>query len=697
MSQTAFQNPKKLPQILQSVAAESGPVALGIALACYGRICHLSELSVACGVTRDGTSPSKLLHAANQFGLIGEWETINIKELELLDHKPTICVGDNCSYFVILNIDKTTVEIYDSQIGRIKKSLDQINTTQILSLSKSKDFYVSESSPYWLSCLKLVLPLQWEFVALVLLATGSVIPILMIAACSSQFIDQFLEQKRLSFGVPIVWIALLALALKSSMSVISDVLLRRMSYVLERKMADDIYETLFSRSSSFLDLRNGGDIASRLMYPYYVPGTAFFEFLDPALELWTSTFIVLFSAFISFPLFFFLFLGYVAILISSYRLTLTTANDLTILQKSNSQRYSTAFQIINNLESLKAGAMEFALLEKWHLNFAQTIEENQIIGKKKVIRDVSINGSIFVTQVLLLGIGGLFIIQGSVSLGSLLAFLFIQDQIADSLHSIPSISNGWQSLQGKLLWYDDIKQAEPDPWHKPFQRSRLLEPVNLEDSFNIELKHVVFRFSPLNDPFLNDINCVIKSGQQILIRGGDGCGKTIFMQLLSGLRHPSGGSQLLNGQPLEKVDSRFWHQNVLYIGEKIPLYQGSILDNITLWRDGCTPENAIQAASVVGLSGWIDLFEHGIEHHLSNPNQILCNSQKIQLGIARILCGQPRVMLMDLNTAELRSEDEKRIFSFCREKGITLISLSERIADENLYDQILCLQRGSLV
>ena len=697
MSPLSFQNPKNLPQILQSVAAESGPVALGIALACYGRICHLSELSAACGVTRDGTSPSKLLSAANQFGLIGEWKTINIIDLKHLLHKPTICFTDNFNYSVILNIDETTVEIYDSQIGRIKKSHDQIHSTQMLSLSKSEGFYTSECSPYWLSCLKLVSPLRWEFLALALLATGSVIPVLMIAACSSQFIDQFLEQKRLSFGVPIVWMAFLALALKSSMSLISDALLRRMSYVLERRMADDLFETLFTRSSSFLELRNGGDMASRLMYPYYIPGTAFFQFLDPALELWTSTFIVLFSAFISFPLFVFLFLGYVAILVSSYQVTVSASNDLVILQKSNSQRYATAFQIINNLESLKAGAMEFSLLEKWHSDFARTIEENQIIGKKKVVRDISINGSIFVTQVLLLGIGGVFIIQGSVSLGSLLAFLFIQDQIADSLQSIPSISNGWQSLQGKLLLYDDIKQAESDQWHKPFQRSELLELSNHQGSFNIELKNVAYCFSSLDDPFLSDINCTIKSGQQVLIRGEHGCGKTTFMQLLSGLRHPSGGSQLLNGQLLDSIDSRFWHQNVLYIGDKIPLFQGSILENITVWRNGCTSENAIHAASVVGLSGWIDLFERGIEHHLSNPNQILCNSQKLQLGIARILCGQPRVIIMDLNTTELRLEDERRIFSYCRDRGITIVSLSERIADENSYDQVLYLQRGTLI
>ena len=61
------QHHSKLPQLLQSVEAESGAVALGIVLASHGRSCTLRELSEACGVTRDGTTPEKLLQAAEAF------------------------------------------------------------------------------------------------------------------------------------------------------------------------------------------------------------------------------------------------------------------------------------------------------------------------------------------------------------------------------------------------------------------------------------------------------------------------------------------------------------------------------------------------------------------------------------------------------------------------------------------------------
>ena len=65
-----------LPPLLQSVQAESGAVALGILLASHGRISRLSEISAACGLTRSGITPEKLLQGAQSFALEGNWEQL---------------------------------------------------------------------------------------------------------------------------------------------------------------------------------------------------------------------------------------------------------------------------------------------------------------------------------------------------------------------------------------------------------------------------------------------------------------------------------------------------------------------------------------------------------------------------------------------------------------------------------------------
>ena len=693
----------KLPQLLQSVEAESGAVALGIALACQGKTCTLRELSSASGVTRDGTTPEKLLKAAESFGLGGQWESLNNDETadeRIQNLSGTAISLDSCNcYCVILASHQDAAEIYNTAKGRQQQKLKNFRGSQLLPLTTTESFSRSQRTPFWQSSLKSVNPLRRSLLALFLLATGSVVPTLMIAACSSQFIDQFLQQNRLSFGIPIVWLALIALSLSVCMTLLSNLLLRRMCFVLERRMADEVFETLFTRSYGFLTLRDRGDLASRMMYPYYIPGTGIFSFLSPILGLWTALLIVVFSAFISLPLFLLLLLGFVVILRASYVVTSKTADNLTIRQKANNSRYATAFQLINNLYSFKGSGTEFSMLQKWHGFFAEGVNQNQIIGKQKVKRNVTINGTIFATQVLLLGIGGLLIIQGSVSLGSLLAFVFIQGQISDSLQSIPAISNGWQSLQGLLLLYDDLYQGEQDSWHRGLERAdhdnTNMEETNDMSNLEITMNDLGCRFSQFDEPILKDFSNHISQGEQILLRGESGSGKTILLQIISGLLEHTEGELIVNGLPITSIDSREWHNKVSYVDDNPSLFSGNLLENITAWRMDCRRSDAINAADIVGLTDWIERFEAGFEHHLENAEQILCSSQKIQFGIARALCGNPRVLLLDVDTSKLRKEDEQRIHDHCREESITLIGLSERSMAKDCC-RVMQLERRSL-
>jgi ATP-binding cassette subfamily B protein len=690
----------KLPQLLQSVEAESGAVALGIVLACQGKTCTLRELSAASGVTRDGMTPEKLLKGAEFFGLSGQWE--RLADDEAADQRiqslrePAISVDHSNRYCVILGSHQDAVEIYTTDHGRKAQDLKDFRGSQLLPLTTTTIFSRSQRTPYWQSTLKSVSPLRRSILALLLLATGSVVPTLMIAACSSQFIDQFLQQNRLSFGIPIVWLALIALSLSVCMALLSNLLLRRLAFVIERQMADEVFETLFTRSYGFLTLRDRGDLASRLMYPYYIPTTGVFSFLSPILGLWNALLIVIFSAFISFPLFVLLLLGFVVALRASYVVTRNTADNLTIRQKANNSRYATAFQLINHLHSFKGSGTEFSMLQKWQSFFAEGVNQNQIIGTQKVNRNVTINGTIFATQVLLLGVGGLLIIQGSVSLGSLLAFVFIQGQISDSMQSIPAISNGWQSLQGLLLLYDDLCQGERDSWHRGLDRtdhgSAGEQTTDKMNSLEITMKDLGCRFSHLDKPVLKDFSDHISQGEQILLRGDSGSGKTVLLRILSGLLEHTEGELLMNGQSITSIDSRQWHRKISYVDENPSLFSGNLLENITTWRTDCCRSDATRATDIVGLTDWVERFEAGFEHHLENAEQILCSSQKIQLGIARALCGRPQVLLLDVDTSKLRKQDEQRIYAHCREEGITLVSLSERGATKR-YDRVMTLER----
>ncbi|MAR06755.1 MAG: hypothetical protein CL862_06610 [Cyanobium sp. NAT70] len=692
----------RLPLLLQNTATESGAVALGIVLAYHGRHCSLNELTDACGTTRNGTSPRKLMHAAMVEGLKGKWQPTQDKLKECSGWQniqtPFISRDRKNQYCVILKAQEEKAKIYNSAKGLQTCKLSDLNSQEILTFSPTSNFKPSKREHQLTERnADLLKPLISKIAVLFMLASGAVIPTLMIAACSAQFIDQFLEQKRLSFGIPIIWLALIAILISISMTLLRNTIIRRMNYVAQRFLADSIYETLFTRTISFFEHRRSGDLAARLMYPYNLPRGAIINCLTPALGLWTNTLLVFFSAFISVQLFLITLTSFVAILYVSYKITIKTKPNLAIRQKALSARTSLALEMIDKLEDFKGSATEFSILQCWHQHFADTVEQNQIIGTKKIIRDSSLNGFIFASRALMLGIGGLLIIQGNVSLGNLLAFIFIENQISDSLYAIPEISNSWQSVQGSLLLFSDLQQAKKDPWNSSFKRDLTLASEQSTCIQEISCKAMAYAFSQLDPPFLHHFDLTIHRGQQILLRGPSGSGKTILLQLLAGLIEPTDGMLLVNHQPIQVIDSRIWHKNVSYITENTALFECSFLENITLWREGCTHEHAIESAKVVGIANFIQNYEKGFDHFLNNASQQLCNSQIAQLAIARALCAKPTILLMDLDSSRLSCEDEQRFYQYCREQLITVISISERSLRYIPYDQVITINDGIIV
>ena len=180
-----------------------------------------------------------------------------------------------------------------------------------------------------------------------------------------------------------------------------------------------------------------------------------------------------------------------------------------------------------------------------------------------------------------------------------------------------------------------------------------------------------------------------------MLRGDSGSGKTVLLRILSGLLEHTEGELLMNGRSITSIDSREWHRKISYVNDNPSLFSGNLLENITAWRIDCHRSDATRAADIVGLTDWIERFDAGFEHHLENAEQILCSSQKIQFAIARALCGQPRVLLLDVDTSKLRKQDEQRIHAHCREEGITLVSLSERGSAKG-YDRVMQLERRAM-
>jgi ATP-binding cassette subfamily B protein len=300
--------------------------------------------------------------------------------------------------------------------------------------------------------------------------------------------------------------------------------------------------------------------------------------------------------------------------------------------------------------------------------------------------------SVFLTEVLVLCIGGLLVIQGTVSLGTLLAFLFIQSRVNVSLDAIPSISSAWQQLIGLLMSYGDLQQAGIDPLIDVFDRNLNLNkrtPVSLPESRDLELIDVSFATSDLDPPLFTGLSLFVSSGKHLLIESSQQDSGRALFHLISGLIQPSSGLISLGGVDINTYPTHSLRKEIALVGSEIPFFDDSIENNIFLNRSFVVPDQLVPVCEAVGLDEFVNRYKDAYQSQLINPASYLSVSEKFQFSIARALIAQPSILILDFDVCKLDASVELSIYQFCQKHSITLISTFCRPAHQGHVDRVL--------
>lgn len=680
-----------LPRLLQTSPNESGAVSLGIALACFGKHLSIAQLRQLCGTNQSGTTTKKILSAIHRCGLNGDWVSLGkdtpSSSHSLSQHKfPAIIDKGSGKFEVLIEVNGSSALIYSPTVGLTYSSIDNLYIDSILGLSAGPKF-VPTGSPLsiWNILYSITGKLKIELSLLVILSVVAVIPVLLIAACSSQFIDQFLENKYYSFAIPILWIAGISFMVSVSIRLLNDLIIRRITFVLMRFFSVNIYQFTLTKELAYFLERPSGSITYRMMTSYHLTYSLTFQLLNPILSLVVGLLIVLLSAFISLPLFFVLLLGTFVNICSDYLATMASSNELSSKQRESSEVTSSLYSILQYAEEFKTISAEFAATKQWQIHFYNLINIQQSIFLKNNIRNTSSNASAFLTDVLVLGIGGILIIQGSLTLGTLLAFLFIQSQTANSLAAIPSISSAWQQLTVLLMNYTDLEQAKVDTSIDIFERSPIDNKIKGDIEANqsqLQLVDVAYSISELDSPVFSGLNFSTTPGQHLLIKpsyqeGYQELGTNLFL-LISGLLQPSSGAIRLNGVDINRYPTHILRKKISYVGQSIPFFDDSIQNNITLKRSFVQIQLLDRICETVGLDEFVSRRKSGYQSRLINSSEYLSLSEKFQFSVARALITMPSILILDFDVSQISPSNESSIYNYCRDQSITLISSSCR-------------------
>lgn len=296
----------------------------------------------------------------------------------------------------------------------------------------------------------------------------------------------------------------------------------------------------------------------------------------------------------------------------------------------------------------------------------------------------------FATNIATLAIvafGGHLVISGQLSLGNFTAF---NSYLAILIFPILIIGFMSNVVAQATASYDRIANVLDVP--KPTAGGTLVADIRGD----VTVAGLTVRFGEREA--LSDVSFTAKAGTRTAVIGPTAAGKTQLLYAITGLIVPHAGSVTYDGVPLEQYDRQSLHQQVGLVFQDSVTFNLSLRENIA-FSNTVDDESLRKAIETAELYDFIANLPHGLDTVVSERGTSLSGGQKQRIMLARALALNPKVLLLDDFTARVDARTEQQILGNVRQNypGITLISVTQKIAAVEDYDQIVLLMEGMML
>lgn len=684
----------RVPVVMQLEALECGAACLCMILAYYDKWIPLEQIREDCGVSRDGSNARNILKAARFYGMNGNGYRYEPNTLKAQGKFPCI-VHWNFNHFVVLDGFKgDKAYINDPAKGAYSlpmKDFDEAFTGVCLEFETTDSFTPSGKPKSMLDFA--AKRLKGTGTAIVFTVLTSIIVALMgfiRPAFSRVLLDHLLSGTDLEWTTSFLIFLGIFNLIEITMSALQAIYLLRINGKMAAVGNASYMWKILRLPMKFFSQRMAGDIQGRQKTNASIAnnliGTFAPLFFNTVMMIFYLVVMLRYNVMLTL-----IGLASMAInaLVSNY-ISQKRINITRVSMRDSAKLSSATVSGIEMIETIKASGAENGYFKKWagyqaSVNAQQVkfLKLNQYLGM--IPQFVS---SLANNIVLFLGVW--LTMQGEFTVGMIMAFQGFLSSFMTPAMKLVSAGQTLQEMRTQMERIDDVMEYPED---KVFDESDSSESLN-KLSGKIELKNIVFGYSPHAEPLIKDFSMSLSAGKSVAIVGASGCGKSTISKLIAGLYKPWSGEILFDGKTMNQIPRNVFRGSLAVVDQDIILFEDTIANNIKMWDDSIKDFEMILAAHDAQIHDDIMQRPRGYNHKLIEGGKDFSGGQRQRIEIARSLAQDPTIVILDEATSALDAATEYEVVKAIRKRGITCIIIAHRLSTIRSCDEIIVMEQG---
>lgn len=691
---------KKYPCVMQHDASDCAAAAISTVLLTYNQELPILKIREIIGTDLYGTTVKGIVEGLERLQFQVKAVRVEIKDITSEITYPAIAqihTKEGLNHFVVIHkVKKNMIIIADPAKGILKLTLNNFSKefTGVLILMIPKAEFEKmkyKNKSMFELFTKLILPQKRLLFTIILASLLLSVLGILSSTFSKVLMDEIIPyQLKKSLYIFLIIFGIIAL-IQNLLSAFRTQVILFLSRKVDIPLLLGYYNHIIHLPYNFFASRRVGDIITRfqdaLTIKEIFTSVSISLVLDISLAIVTGIILLNLNS----TLFFILIIMVIVNIALIYFFKRPYKKINYEQMESSAFMNSHLIESMQNIETVKSQNDELAQIEKLEKRYVSLL---QLGYKEETLKNVQGFISNFVGMLgnlLFMGIGSLFIIDGKMSIGDLLVFQTLSQYFVEPVQSLVSLQLTFQEASIAMKRLSELMTLD----REDEQQVKMIKDISLDG--DIHFKNVSFAYGS-RPPIIENFNLTIKQGQKIALVGESGAGKSTIAKLLMKFMEVQEGKIQIAGYDIKDIDINYLRQHISYIPQNIEIFTGTIIDNLKIGNPDAKYEEILNACRISGADTFIERMPNRYGAFIEEGGSNLSGGEKQRLAIARALISKTDLYIFDEATSNLDSFSERKLqeLIFRKIKNVTTIIIAHRLSTIRQCDLICFLDYGKI-